>query len=346
MKCIFFITLFYVSGCYAYSNGTISCTYSNSLLQVNLAQITVQRDHAINTPIGPEITVDENMSDCVCSSDCDPAPSGSVAVISNQADEEKKINSRTIYETNLPGVGYAIGINNHAWNDKLHWIGDSYDVSANSTHSSGQMLPLITASTVHIQLYKIGNMSSGLVTGNVGSLAGAIIVGGDGEPGGSGGTSASFASSKVPVNISSVPINVVKCQLNAAKMLFPVGDVPVDQFTGAGSTSQQTSTVNLALDCDQDANINITLTGTQNPDCPTNKSVLALSDQGKIGTAEGIGVQLLYNDSPIELDTILNLKRSAGGQESFPLTARYYQTRDSMKAGSANATAVLNLTYQ
>jgi type 1 fimbria pilin len=43
---------------------------------------------------------------------------------------------------------------------------------------------------------------------------------------------------------------------------------------------------------------------------------------------------------------MLNLKNSAGGQETFPITARYIQTKDKVTAGSANATATLNITYQ
>nr|WP_227657198.1 fimbrial protein [Citrobacter amalonaticus] len=124
-----------------------------------------------------------------------------------------------------------------------------------------------------------------------------------------------------------------------------MGDVQADQFTQLGTHSQQTSTANLKLDCDADANINVTLTGTQNPDT-ADDSVLELSNQGDDKVAAGIGVQLLYNDTPLELNKMLNLKRSAGDQESFPITARYIQTKDKVRAGQANATATLNLTYQ
>lgn len=129
-------------------------------------------------------------------------------------------------------------------------------------------------------------------------------------------------------------------------MVFPFGNVPVEQFTSVGSFSQKSSTVNLGLDCDVDANINITLVGVQNPDSGTNKSILALSDQGQPGVAEGVGVQLLYNDAPLEIDKRLELKQSAGGMESFPITARYIQTKNQVIPGKANATAVINVTYQ
>jgi type 1 fimbria pilin len=87
------------------------------------------------------------------------------------------------------------------------------------------------------------------------------------------------------------------------------------------------------------------LTGIQQPDV-SDSSILALSGQGNAGVAEGVGVQLLYNAAPLTLNSNLVLKRSAGGQELFPITARYYQTRSSVTTGSANASATLTLTYQ
>ena len=51
---------------------------------------------------------------------------------------------------------------------------------------------------------------------------------------------------------------------------------------------------------------------------------------------------------PLKLDNNIVLKTSAGGQEFPPgtFTARYFQTKDNVTAGSANATATLNITYQ
>lgn len=85
--------------------------------------------------------------------------------------------------------------------------------------------------------------------------------------------------------------------------------------------------------------------GTQNPDVGT-ASVLALTNQGDADVAQGVGVQLLYNGSPLILNNRLVLKSSTGGQETFPITARYYQTRTTVTTGKANASATLDLTYQ
>lgn len=104
-------------------------------------------------------------------------------------------------------------------------------------------------------------------------------------------------------------------------------------------------TQNLGLNCDSGANINAMLTGIQNPDL-SDDSVLALSGQGSEGVASGVGVQLLYNGSPLRLNRNMVLKQTSGGQESLPITARYYQTQKSVSTGTANTSATLILTYQ
>ncbi|GAB5071967.1 hypothetical protein SedNR2807_21530 [Citrobacter sedlakii] len=137
------------------------------------------------------------------------------------------------------------------------------------------------------------------------------------------------------------------CTVTTTTLTFPMGNILANEFQGKGTTSENEVTANLGLDCDPDANVNITLTGTQNPDS-TESSTLALSGQGTVdsGVADGIGVQLLYNNTLLKLNNKLTLKKSEGGAESFPISARYIQTKDLVKPGKANATAVLSLTYQ
>jgi type 1 fimbria pilin len=142
-------------------------------------------------------------------------------------------------------------------------------------------------------------------------------------------------------------INVLACSITTPQLTFPIGDISAATF---GSTVGTTpagaqNTQNLGLNCDPGANVNVSLSGIQNPDVATT-SVLALTGQGNTGTAKGVGVQLLYNGTPITLNTRLPLNVATGGQQAFPLTARYYQTQTTVEPGTANASATLNLTYQ
>ncbi|WP_232785323.1 MULTISPECIES: fimbrial protein [unclassified Serratia (in: enterobacteria)] len=54
----------------------------------------------------------------------------------------------------------------------------------------------------------------------------------------------------------------------------------------------------------------------------------------------------MYNNTPLNIGSKLVLKTSAGGIETFPFKARYYQTLSTISPGSANATATLDITYQ
>lgn len=145
----------------------------------------------------------------------------------------------------------------------------------------------------------------------------------------------------------SVTLTVAACSINASNLTFAIGDVSASAFgTTVGtipSGAQNTQT--LGLNCNAGTNINARLSGTQNPDV-SNTSVLALTGQGNSDVAGGVGIQLIYNGSPLELNNRIVLKASNGGQETFPITARYYQTKTLVTGGKANASVTLDLTYQ
>lgn len=142
-------------------------------------------------------------------------------------------------------------------------------------------------------------------------------------------------------------IAVLACGLATQTLTFPIGNIFATAFgttVGTIPAGAQTTT-NLGLNCNAGANINVSLSGIQNPDV-ADSSVLALTGQGSAGVAQGVGVQLLYNGSPLQLNNRIVMKRSSGGQDALPLTARYYQTKTTVTTGSANTSATLNLTYQ
>ncbi|EOI3470938.1 fimbrial protein [Cronobacter turicensis] len=142
-------------------------------------------------------------------------------------------------------------------------------------------------------------------------------------------------------------VTVVACSVSTPSLTFPIGNVLASKFGSSVGTipAGAQNTQNLGLNCDANANINVTLSGTQNADV-SDTSVLALTGQGSSDVASGVGVQLLYNNSPLKLNNRIVLKKSSGGQETFPLVARYYQTKSTVTTGKANASATLDLTYQ
>ncbi|NTX79285.1 hypothetical protein FCL49_10290 [Serratia proteamaculans] len=139
-------------------------------------------------------------------------------------------------------------------------------------------------------------------------------------------------------------VSKVACSLSSTSINVPLGDVLISKFTAVGVTANDKS-FNLGLTCDKDAKINVSMAGTQNADT-SETSVLALTSAGQTGTASGIGVQLLYGGIPLKINTNILLRTSAGGLDTLPLTARYYQTKATVGTGQANSSATLNITYQ
>lgn len=156
-----------------------------------------------------------------------------------------------------------------------------------------------------------------------------------------------FTKKTSDINLtSSVKVFSDKCTLMNNKMLFDMGNVSVDKFSSQiGFSPDNSATQNMVLSCDANANVNIMLAGVKNPDS-SKDSVLSLSNQGQPGVADGVGIEILYDGQPLELNKLLNLMRSNGGQEILPITAHYYQTKSQVKPGTANGIATLNLTYQ
>jgi type 1 fimbria pilin len=139
-------------------------------------------------------------------------------------------------------------------------------------------------------------------------------------------------------------VNVLACSINTPNVQVPLDDVLAKDLTSVGSVAKPTE-FDVGLNCDAGARVNVMLTGAQNTDTSVS-GVLQLSGAGSAGVATGVGIQILYNNAPLALNNNLVLKTSDGGEEAFLFKAQYYQTKNSVTAGSANAVATLNLTYQ
>ncbi|WP_419235998.1 fimbrial protein [Serratia fonticola] len=237
-----------------------------------------------------------------------------------------------IYKTNIPGLGIQLGGLSSAGVFERGWVGSGDNIDGNVNQaaflSTSDVFREATGGAV-AAFYKIGEMSSGVLTQKVGSL----ILGHTGN----------WAYPEVPVNITGMSVTVLACSLTTPTVAAPLGNVYATAFTGVGSTTGNVD-FNLGLNCAPGTKVNVTMNGTQNTDT-ANTSVLALTGAGSAGVAKGVGAQILYNNTPLNIGTRLLLKTTAGGIETFPFKARYYQTLNNVLPGSANATATLNITY-
>lgn len=280
---------------------------------INFGNVVVQRD----VPVGTQIASISVQSLNVIIAHCD----------SSGGTQNEKMNYGAatsidnVYETGIPGVGIK----------GLPW-GGYYGYFTNpATSQTGQPNYDFKDTPAHkFYLVKTGPIESGIFDGR---LVASVYY--------DNGVNA------LQFYIQNSRVTSIACSITTPNLIFPIGDVLASKFSGSVGTipSGAQNTQNLGLNCDAGANINVTLQGTQNPDVSTT-SVLALTGQGNTDVATGVGVQLLYNGTPLVLNNRIILKQSAGGQETFPITARYYQTKTSISTGKANASATLDLTYQ
>lgn len=241
----------------------------------------------------------------------------------------KPTSLENVFETNIPGVGISLSFSDNAGNYYA-------SISPGTIAHGGKIYELGAWYTYDavIHLIKTGPITSGsLMAEEVGHV---LLTSTNGTL---------YDSQKF--NLAGGTVTQVACAITTPQLTFNIGNLLADKVgTEVGTVPEDSKvTQNLGLECDAEANINVSLSGTQNPDVTT-ESVLALTGQGSEGTAKGVGVQLLYNNTPLELNKRIVLKKSTGGQEAFPLVARYYQTQTTVMPGKANASATLNITYQ
>ncbi|WP_231568125.1 fimbrial protein [Leclercia adecarboxylata] len=334
---ISFILLF---NCELAFSSSCDITQGNSVISTGV--VTVQRDLAVGSAFSSAIFSwgsNEHVGTCTTTENIGPTFFYRITKPSNAM----SYNGAAIFDTSLPGVGFVFNYNasylfdgNGSINGytNLQILAGMNDKGSGTINGTNHTLDFY--GNPGIIFIKTGSMKSGIVSEQIGYGQGTLN---NSRPFvGVGGT--------MPISLSGT-INVLACSITTPNLTFPIGDISASKFgTTIGTIpGNAQNTQNLGLNCDAGANINVMLQGTQNPDVSTT-SVLALTGQGNADVAKGVGVQLVYNGAPLELNNRIVLKQSEGGQETFPITARYYQTQTSVSTGKANASATLDLTYQ
>ncbi len=153
------------------------------------------------------------------------------------------------------------------------------------------------------------------------------------------GTQLNLTNSEVMLKSASCDFSTTSKTLN-----FNLGQVNAGNFLGVNSVWPVNGTeadATLTATCDAGTSLNLNLSGTT---VGADDSVIALSQDS---TAQGFGVQFLYAGKIMSLSqTIsLNLEATETQFNLNKLVARYIRTSTEIKAGSANAAAVLTVSY-
>lgn len=143
--------------------------------------------------------------------------------------------------------------------------------------------------------------------------------------------------------ISAVNTRTVACEVLDTHLNIDMGYTFATKFSGVGST-QNPVDFNLSLNCDAQTSVNVTLDNVS-PLADAVNGVLGLSSES---TAKGVGIQLLYNNAPVQFGTAIHYGTVAtqGENVKIPFRAAYYQTETALQPGTVNATASFTMTYQ
>lgn len=235
-----------------------------------------------------------------------------------------------VHPTTVTGIGVALRARSQGQFGMSSYYNFPLGTPWNTTSGyAGNINALMEVDAI---LVKIGDVISGDATDTV---VGGIKSGPQGS---------SAIYSDIPVVVSATKITKIACEVKKSNIEVPLDNVFANDFTAVDSVAKP-KVFNVGLVCDAGARVNAKLTGTQNSHSSAD-GVLELTGAGGDDVAEGVGIQILYGSSTMKLNKNIVLKTSAGGEESLPFTAQYYQTLANVKAGTANATATLELTYQ
>ncbi|KVL37897.1 pilus assembly protein [Burkholderia territorii] len=309
--------------------------------------VTVPRDAPVGTVLGNSVTTQSitNFFSCTVSGSY---ASGMIfeTLSMTKAGMAVNLNGKayTVWNSNVPGVGVAIGVNPYlstcgyqGWQDLGNpsgtfpspWSGGVCTQNGSVTNGGQALLALV----------KTGPITAGTVSGL--RFEGASVT----APRLTGPFTVA-SSGHVLFSLTSTIINVAAC--TTPNVTVNMGSPMQSEFTGIGSTNKKPVAFNVAVNaCPSGLNsiqyqfipVNAVLDSTN--------GVLALSSNS---TAIGIGLQLKdgsgtalkYNTQY----TLMSYSKSTGGSYTIPLTAAYYQTSATVKPGSANAALTFTMTYQ
>ncbi|WP_375741023.1 fimbrial protein [Pseudomonas boanensis] len=312
-----------------------TCSTETSSTTITVPEFTVQQDLPVNAEIG------RVESSIVSAYKCSGKPGeftwqdfGAKAY----GTYLKTIDNKRVYESGIDGIGYAVGVTmTSTCQGSPSWVGGHSDTSNPNDRFNCSVNGLFGAQPMQGKAYMIFYKTAEVTgSGEVASKnVGSFIL---------RNNKSSWHAPESRLNIGSLKVNTVSCSLSAPSINVEMGKVGIGLFEGVGTWpgDGNTRTFSIPLDCSAGASINLKVEGNvQN----ASQGVLKV-DAGN-SSASGVGIQLLYDDKPVELGKQFKTgTASSQGKYNIPLKARYLQTEDTITSGAANGSATITLTYQ
>jgi major type 1 subunit fimbrin (pilin) len=251
----------------------------------------------------------------------------------------------TVYETNVPGVGIAIAVDEfvsaHAW---AGWIDPSATNWSGRTYNGAKHSDMKYGSKVAVALIKTGTVSTG-GTVNGGTVVKSIPV------------TDSINHTDLAVSFTINPVTVIPLTCTTPDVDVAMGSFKTTDFPTVGSLSPGTaaSVPIQLLNCPSGTPVDGTKSGVIHtieyridPTSGTAATNVAALTPGE-SSATGVGIQLFDSSGKVfplsKEQTLSGYNSTAGGDYTIPLTARYYATGQ-VTAGPANSTMTLTMLYE
>ncbi|SCC67455.1 fimbrial protein [Kosakonia oryziphila] len=313
------------------------CTRVTASTVLTPPPVTVQRDLPVGALIGSEV-----VSGVVQTYNCTNSPGGPLTYqefgVKGEGTYVTTINGRRVYSTNIAGIGYAVGatsVNNCGSTGYVDGTqtGDGNVNNRLLCRVNGILRNQPLEAQARIQFYKTAQTTG---TGRVSARqVGSFILRYNQQ---------SWSQLVSTISIAAFNVSRIACTVGNTAISVPMGAVEKRAFSGPGTWPGDASTrsFTIPLNCNAGTRVSLRIDGSaQN----ATRGVLNLA--GGAGSASGVGIQLLYNNAPLPLQTVISTGSAASaGAYNVPLQARYYQTGSDITPGVANASATFTLVYQ
>lgn len=304
----------------------------------------------INSPIGAQV-----MSAKIRQFNCSGLAAGNAHVygIYTTGRYVSTIDGRRVYGTNIPGIGYAVGVDGSIfaggatfscnYHTPPSWIGEpdghyaNEPYSPNSYFNCSSSLVSGYSATFYLQFYKISHpVSSGTL-----DLSHQIYSAVYFSP--SNGT----IYGKLP--LITTPSNIINTSCTNTISPNPVNlpTINAGQLPFLNSTAG-TANFNINTTCPNTTNLHITFTDKNN----TGQTGSILTPDSS-STTKGVGMQLSYNSNIVRYgpdmvssgNTNQFFLNTFSGQQNFPFAASYIRT-GAILPGTLSTTATFTFSYQ
>ncbi|WP_058911250.1 fimbrial protein [Entomohabitans teleogrylli] len=234
---------------------TLALCEAVGAFSINAGSITVQRDAQVGQPISDWLYSGRGMSYQNCNYDTMAQYSLETGVRSNNGRSSGLLYATdTVFDTNLPGVGFIIEgeshVNTSAWAPwrgiqvgRTEWPIFYISNAVGIRHSFGHQARILLVKTHTIQ--------GGTLSGPVGTFYVGIRETGAWSP-------------EVPISFSGGVVTVLACSVSTPNVSVALGKQPKSVFSGINSgTAWQDFSI--GLDCDRNARVNVQINAVAYP---------------------------------------------------------------------------------